>query len=79
MPFVTENIGKNSTPEDWRLREAATFAFGSVLEGPTPRSLAEIVRQAMGFLLAVRWALAACWLGRTCQLAGRASCDRRRL
>lgn len=53
MPFVTENIGKNSTPEDWRLREAATFAFGSMLEGPSPRALAEIVRQAMGFLLAV--------------------------
>jgi hypothetical protein len=53
MPFVTDNIGKNSTPEDWRLREAATFAFGSILEGPSPRSLAEIVRQAMGFLLAV--------------------------
>jgi importin subunit beta-1 len=54
MPFVTENIGKNSTPEDWHMREAATFAFGSILEGPSPRSLAEIVRQAMGFLLAVR-------------------------
>lgn len=52
MPFVTENIGKNITAEDWRLREAATFAFGSILEGPSPRSLAEIVRQAMGFLLA---------------------------
>jgi hypothetical protein len=54
MPFVTENIGKKSTPEDWHLREAATFAFGSILEGPSPSSLAEIVRQAMGFLLAVR-------------------------
>lgn len=53
MPFVTENIGKKSTPEDWHLREAATFAFGSILEGPSPASLAEIVRQAMGFLLAV--------------------------
>lgn len=53
MPFVTENIGKNSAPEDWRLREAATFAFGSMLEGPSPTALADIVRQAMGFLLAV--------------------------
>eukprot|EP00879_Flechtneria_rotunda_P012371 GHRR01012918.1.p1 GENE.GHRR01012918.1~~GHRR01012918.1.p1 ORF type:complete len:702 (+),score=217.59 GHRR01012918.1:232-2106(+) len=51
MPFVTENIGKNSKPDDWRLREAATFAFGSILEGPSPHSLADIVRQAMGFLL----------------------------
>lgn len=53
MPFVQENIGKNSGPEDWRCREAATFAFGSILEGPSPASLAETVRQAMGFLLAV--------------------------
>jgi hypothetical protein len=53
MPFVTENIGKKGSPEDWRLREAATFAFGSMLEGPSPASLAETVRSAMGFLLAV--------------------------
>lgn len=53
MPFVQENIGKNTAPEDWRFREAATFAFGSILEGPSPRSLADTVRQAMGFLLAV--------------------------
>jgi len=45
LPFVTENIG--------RLREAATFAFGSILEGPSPRALADVVRQGMGFLLAV--------------------------
>jgi importin subunit beta-1 len=53
MPFVTENISKASRPEDWRLREAATFAFGSMLEGPDPRTVADIVRQAMGVLLAV--------------------------
>lgn len=53
MPFVTENIGKNTGPDDWRSREAATLAFGSILEGPSPAALADIVRQAMGFLLAV--------------------------
>jgi len=57
LPFVTENIGKNTSPEDWRLREAATFAFGSILEGPSPRALADVVRQGMGFLLAVSAAL----------------------
>lgn len=57
MPFVTENIGKKSAAEDWRLREAATFAFGSMLEGPSPTVLADIVRQAMGFLLAVSTAV----------------------
>jgi hypothetical protein len=53
MPFVTENIGKKATSEDWRLREAATFAFASILEGPSYSCLANIVRDAMGFLLAV--------------------------
>jgi hypothetical protein len=53
MPFVTENIGKKANPEDWRLREAATFAFASILEGPSYGCLANIVREAMGFLLAV--------------------------
>eukprot|EP00775_Hariotina_reticulata_P014411 gene14411-14517_t len=42
LPFVTENIGKTTSPEDWRLREAATFAFGSILEGPSPRALADV-------------------------------------
>eukprot|EP00878_Enallax_costatus_P011619 GHUV01012128.1.p1 GENE.GHUV01012128.1~~GHUV01012128.1.p1 ORF type:complete len:603 (+),score=213.52 GHUV01012128.1:279-2087(+) len=51
MPFVQENISKCAGPADWRCREAATFAFGSILEGPSQSSLADTVRQAMGFLL----------------------------
>jgi hypothetical protein len=54
LPFVQENIAKAAAPEDWRFREAATFAFGSILEGPDPTSLIEVVRQAMDFLLRVR-------------------------
>ena len=53
MPFVQTNISKNTTPEDWRLREAATFAFGLVLEGPEPSALLDTVKQALVFLLQV--------------------------
>lgn len=51
MPFVQANINKSTSPEDWRLREAATFAFGSILEGPSPSVLLEIVKQALMFFL----------------------------
>lgn len=51
MPFVTSNISKNTGPEDWHFREAATFTFGSILEGPSSRQLLEIAKQALPFLL----------------------------
>ena len=51
MPFVTANIAKQGAPEDWRWREAATFAFGSVVEGPSPAALVGMVQQALPFLL----------------------------
>jgi len=51
MPFVQANISKNTGPEDWRLREAATFAFGLVLDGPNPTQLTDTVRQALAYLL----------------------------
>ncbi|EPS68839.1 hypothetical protein M569_05926, partial [Genlisea aurea] len=47
MPFIEENI----TKADWRQREAATFAFGSILEGPSPEKLAPIVNVALNFML----------------------------
>lgn len=52
MPFVQENIQRNGSPEDWRAREAATFAFGSILEGLSVESLANLSRAGLGFLLA---------------------------
>ncbi|KAK9809817.1 hypothetical protein WJX73_009625 [Symbiochloris irregularis] len=52
MPFVQENIPKKGGPEDWRCREAATFAFGSVLEGPSVAQLAKLAASGMQFLLA---------------------------
>ncbi|CAA7392853.1 unnamed protein product [Spirodela intermedia] len=47
MPFVEANI----TKADWRSREAATFAFGSVLEGPSIETLSPLARAGLDFLL----------------------------
>ncbi|KAL3630714.1 Importin subunit beta-1 [Castilleja foliolosa] len=47
MPFIEENITKS----DWRQREAATYAFGSILEGPSPDKLTPIVNVALNFML----------------------------
>ncbi|ONK62596.1 uncharacterized protein A4U43_C07F5750 [Asparagus officinalis] len=47
MPFVENNI----TKPEWRNREAATFAFGSILEGPSIEKLAPLVHTGLGFLL----------------------------
>ncbi|KAL8134660.1 hypothetical protein AgCh_009622 [Apium graveolens] len=47
MPFIQDNIAK----DDWRQREAATYAFGSILEGPSPDKLIPIVNVALNFML----------------------------
>ncbi|GLT73784.1 hypothetical protein SLA2020_456190 [Shorea laevis] len=47
MPFVESNISKL----DWHCREAATFAFGSILEGPTVEKLSPLVQAGLEFLL----------------------------
>lgn len=47
MPFVESNIQKT----EWRNREAATFAFGSILEGPSIKTLSPLVHAGLGFLL----------------------------
>ncbi|KAK4270497.1 hypothetical protein QN277_023527 [Acacia crassicarpa] len=47
MPFIEENI----TKPDWRQREAATYAFGSILEGPSPDKLVPLVNVALNFML----------------------------
>lgn len=47
FPFVSENI-KHA---NWRHREAAVMAFGSMLEGPDVPSIKPIAEQAIPFLL----------------------------
>ncbi|GBG75999.1 hypothetical protein CBR_g21240 [Chara braunii] len=46
MPYVKDNI----TKQDWHFREAATYAFGSILEGPTLEKLTPLVNSALVFL-----------------------------
>ncbi|KAJ8753876.1 hypothetical protein K2173_000130 [Erythroxylum novogranatense] len=47
MPFVEANIVK----PDWHCREAATYAFGSILEGPSIEKLTPLVNAGLDFLL----------------------------
>lgn len=73
MPFVQQNI----TSPDWRRRDAAIMAFGSMLEGPDPSNLRDYVIRALPLLIelmadksiAVRDTTA--WtIGRICELNG---------
>eukprot|EP00192_Tetraselmis_astigmatica_P009547 CAMPEP_0117667886 /NCGR_PEP_ID=MMETSP0804-20121206/11224_1 /TAXON_ID=1074897 /ORGANISM="Tetraselmis astigmatica, Strain CCMP880" /LENGTH=890 /DNA_ID=CAMNT_0005475679 /DNA_START=134 /DNA_END=2806 /DNA_ORIENTATION=+ len=52
MPFVQANISKTGSPEDWRFREAATTAFGAILDGPSHTALRPLVEHGLGFLMA---------------------------
>ncbi|KAH7293167.1 hypothetical protein KP509_28G014800 [Ceratopteris richardii] len=47
VPYVQDNIAK----PDWRCREAATYAFGSILEGPSVEQLTPLVNHALAFML----------------------------
>jgi importin subunit beta-1 len=47
LPFVTSNI----VSSDWRFKEAAIMAFGSILDGPSQETLVPIVGQAMTVLI----------------------------
>ncbi|KAH9320615.1 hypothetical protein KI387_015254 [Taxus chinensis] len=47
MPFIEENILK----PDWRCREAATYAFGSILEGPSAEKISPLASLALSFML----------------------------
>ncbi|GAA5858585.1 hypothetical protein JCM8547_001375 [Rhodosporidiobolus lusitaniae] len=47
IPFVEGNIKSG----DWRYREAAVMAFGSILDGPEEKILAPLVAQALPILI----------------------------
>nr|ODO01077.1 importin subunit beta-1 [Cryptococcus depauperatus CBS 7855] len=49
VPFVEAGI----TRDDWQHREAAVMAFGSILDGPDPMTLAPLVTQALSALISM--------------------------
>ncbi|XP_076054575.1 importin subunit beta Fs(2)Ket isoform X2 [Oratosquilla oratoria] len=78
LPFVKDNIKH----QNWRLRDAAIMAFGSILEGPDPMILKPLVEQAMPTLIealsdssVVVRDTAAWTLGRVCELIPDAACN----
>ncbi|XP_026288912.1 importin subunit beta-1 isoform X2 [Frankliniella occidentalis] len=71
LPFVKENI----TSEDWRFRDAALMAFGSILGGLDPSNLKPLVEQAMPTLIKLMYDgsvvvrdTAAWTFGRVCEI-----------
>lgn len=76
LPFVKENI-KNA---DWRYRDAALMAFGSILGGLDPSTLKPLVEQAMPTLIELMYDSSvvvrdtAAWtFGRICEIVPEAS------
>lgn len=53
VPFIETNIQN----EDWRNREAAVMAFGSILDGPDPVVLTPLVDQVSKKVIADVWDL----------------------
>jgi importin subunit beta-1 len=49
MPFVNANVSK----ESWREREAATYAYGSIMEGPDPSNLVATASEAVPYMLSL--------------------------
>ncbi|XP_052080886.1 importin subunit beta-1-like isoform X3 [Mytilus californianus] len=75
VPHVLPFVQKHIRDQDWRYRDAAVMAFGSVLEGPDPQKLKPIVEQAMPMLIellkdssVVVRDTAAWTVGRVCEL-----------
>lgn len=51
LPFVNAFVGEHVNGEDWRSREAAMFAFGSIQEGPSSEQLKDSINGAMEVIL----------------------------
>ncbi len=71
LPFIEGNIRQ----DDWRKRDAAVMAFGSILDGPQPTSLQPLVASALPLLIqltrdpSIHVRDSAAWtLGRICEL-----------
>lgn len=51
LPHVLNFVVTNISNTDWRLREAATMAFGSILDGPSSEALRQMVSGALPYLV----------------------------
>ncbi|GIJ83459.1 karyopherin beta [Aspergillus pseudoviridinutans] len=49
LTFVEENIRN----EDWRHRDAAVAAFGAIMDGPDPKILEPLIKQALSVLISM--------------------------
>lgn len=48
---VLQFVEKNLRAEDWHLRDAAVAAFGAITEGPDPKMLEPLIKQALPVLI----------------------------
>jgi len=74
VQYVTPFIERHITATDWRRREAATLAFGSILEGPSPKALQPYMADALNLMIrlmrdaSVQVKDTAAWtIGRVCE------------
>lgn len=51
LPYVVQFVVSNISDANWRLREAATMAFGSILDGPSSGALQQMVSGALPYLV----------------------------
>jgi len=51
LPFVVQFVVTNISRPEWRLRDAATMAFGSILDGPSSEALQQMVSGALPYLV----------------------------
>jgi importin subunit beta-1 len=47
LPFIEEHIHN----ADWHYREAAVMAFGSIVDGPQPHVISQLITQALPVLM----------------------------
>ena len=79
VPVITPFVQQHIQSQDWRFREAAVMAFGSILEGPSSEIIGPFVNQSIPILLgalsdshAMVKDTAAWTIGRICELHVRA-------
>lgn len=53
VPYVLPFVEQNIRSDNWHAREAATLAFGSILDGPSKGTLARLVSVAFDGLLSI--------------------------